>query len=183
MIKPRMASTLMAALLLTAAGCSRQPYQWGWYEVLPTTPQGAAHLKFLLAGIGLTLGISILSLSASIGLGLLVALPGLSRRRWMRTLNRFYVEIFRSVPVLVMILWVYYGLPVVVGLALDPFSAGIVDKCMFFYAPKIYGGNDGVPICAGKGPATMAGCMGLRDMTVSHFDPDILVEGYAVYPT
>jgi len=117
---------LVALVLLLIAGCSRQEYQWGWYEVLPTTPQGAAHLKFLLAGLGLTISISTISLTASIVVGLLVALPGLARQPWLRAFNRLYVEIFRSIPVLVMILWVYYGFPVVIGLSLGPFTAGIL---------------------------------------------------------
>ena len=57
-------------------------------------------------------------------------------------------------------------------------SAGIVDKVMFFYAPKILGGNDGVPICRGKGPDLMKDCLTLRDTRVERFGEDILVEGY-----
>ena len=48
---------LALAMLVLLGGCSRQEYQWGWYEVLPTTDQGASHLKFLMAGIGLTLAL------------------------------------------------------------------------------------------------------------------------------
>ena len=59
-------------------------------------------------------------------LGLLISLPGLSTKRYLRTFNRIYVETLRSIPVLVLILWVYYGLPVVLGIALSPFAAGIV---------------------------------------------------------
>jgi len=125
-MKTRTSWLLVALVLLAIVGCSRQEYQWGWYEVLPTTPQGAAHLKFLLAGIGLTLSISTISLTASIIVGPLVALPGLARQPWLRAFKRIYVETFRSIPVLVMILWVYYGFPVVIGLALGPFSAGIL---------------------------------------------------------
>lgn len=117
---------LMIIVLVTAAGCSRQAYQWGWYEVLPTTPQGTAHLRFLVAGLGLTISLSLISLWASITLGLLVALPGLAKQSWLRAINRIYVEVFRSIPVLVMILWIYYGLPVVIGLSLGPFAAGIL---------------------------------------------------------
>ena len=117
---------LLVMVAVVAVGCSRQEYQWGWYEVLPTTPQGAAHLSFLLSGLGLTLSIATISLATSICIGLMVALPGLTRHAWLRAFNRLYVEIFRSIPVLVMILWVYYGLPVVIGLSLGPFAAGIV---------------------------------------------------------
>ena len=63
----------------------------------------------------------------------------------------------------------------VVGSAL---SAGIVDKVMFFYAPKIMGGNDGVPICSGRGPDLMKDCTTLKDVRVERFGDDVLIEGY-----
>jgi len=50
----------------------------------------------------------------------------LSKKVLLRTINRVYVEAFRAIPPLVMILWVYYGLPVLLGIGLDPFPAGIV---------------------------------------------------------
>jgi polar amino acid transport system permease protein len=49
----------------------------------------------------------------------------LSDNRWGRTFNRVYVEAFRSIPILVMILWVYYGLPVILGINMSAFSAGV----------------------------------------------------------
>ena len=58
------------------------------------------------------------------------------------------------------------------------FRQGIVDKCAFFYAPKILGGDDGVPICRGPGPDLMANCLQIKDVTVRRFEYDILVEGY-----
>ena len=54
----------------------------------------------------------------------------------------------------------------------------IVDKILFFYAPKILGGGDGVPICAGDGPEHMRQCIPIRDMTSRWFGDDLLVEGY-----
>lgn len=57
-------------------------------------------------------------------------------------------------------------------------AAGIVDKIAFFYAPKIYGGNDGVSICSGKGPARMRDALPVRDLTLQRFGDDILIEGY-----
>jgi polar amino acid transport system permease protein len=112
--------------LVIIGGCSRAQYQWGWYEVLPTTLRGTDNLMFLLGGLRLTLGLASVSIVISICLGLLVALPGLAANRLLRLLNRVYVETFRSVPTLVMILWVYYGLPVVFGISLGPFTAGVL---------------------------------------------------------
>jgi len=62
------------------------------------------------------------------------------------------------------------------------FAAGIVDKAMFFYAPKILGGDDGVPICSGPSRDSMADCIGLTDIQTRRYDDDLLVEGYVRYP-
>jgi diaminohydroxyphosphoribosylaminopyrimidine deaminase/5-amino-6-(5-phosphoribosylamino)uracil reductase len=57
-------------------------------------------------------------------------------------------------------------------------AAGIVDKALFFYAPKILGGDDGVPICKGPGPEFMKDCISVNTVSVRRFDQDILIEGY-----
>ncbi len=117
---------LTCALTGLIAGCSPTSYNWGWYVVWPQTAQGWINLKFLLGGVWLTIELSVIAIILSIVLGLLVALLGLSERRSLRAANRIYVEVFRSIPMLVMVLWVYYGLPVVLGLKLGPFMAGVL---------------------------------------------------------
>jgi diaminohydroxyphosphoribosylaminopyrimidine deaminase / 5-amino-6-(5-phosphoribosylamino)uracil reductase len=62
--------------------------------------------------------------------------------------------------------------------AASALAAGIVDKVCFFYAPKIFGGDDGVPMCSGAGPERMEDCLRLCDTNVRRFDADILIEGY-----
>ncbi len=57
-------------------------------------------------------------------------------------------------------------------------TSGIVDKALFFYAPKILGGDDGVPMCAGPGPERMKDCIALHDVTHHRIGDDILIEGY-----
>jgi polar amino acid transport system permease protein len=118
--------TALVLIPLTVSACKGAEYHWGWYEILPTTEKGAGNLKFLLGGIWLTVVLSSISIFFSILMGLFIALPGLSGKNFWRGFNRFYVEILRSVPVLVLILWVYYGLPVVLGISLSPFVAGIL---------------------------------------------------------
>jgi diaminohydroxyphosphoribosylaminopyrimidine deaminase/5-amino-6-(5-phosphoribosylamino)uracil reductase len=58
------------------------------------------------------------------------------------------------------------------------FKAGIVDKVFFFYAPKILGGDDGVPICSGPGPQLMSQSIAVSDIAVQRFGDDIMIEGY-----
>jgi len=59
-----------------------------------------------------------------------IALPGLSNNNFFKIINRIYIELFRSVPLLVLLLWVYYGLPVIFGISLNPFVAGIISLSM-----------------------------------------------------
>ncbi len=112
-------------LLLPLAGCGGN-YNWGWYVVLPTTRQGLTNIEFLVGGLGTTIVLSLCAILLSVTVGLLVALPGLARNRLARGFNRAYVELFRAIPILVMLLWVYYGLPVVLDIRLDVFVAGML---------------------------------------------------------
>ena len=58
------------------------------------------------------------------------------------------------------------------------FNHAVVDKVCFFYAPKILGGDDGVPICSGPGVAKMSKCIAINDITVHRLGDDVLIEGY-----
>ena len=121
----------VAILLVTAAlaGCSRSAvrgnYTWAWWSVSPFTGEGRENLRFLLLGLWPTLSISGTAFLISIPVGFAVALLAFVPNRIARTVNRTYVEVVRAIPTLVLILWVYYGLPVSVGLDLDIFSAGV----------------------------------------------------------
>lgn len=59
-------------------------------------------------------------------------------------------------------------------------AARIVDKVIFFYAPKILGGNDGVPVCKGPGPDLMSDCISVKNINVRRFGDDVMIEGYVV---
>ena len=110
-------------LIFSLGGCSQN---WGWYVVNPATPLGQKNLKFLIDGLYYTLALSLTAICISIIVGLLIALPGLSTRRAPRSINRVYVELIRSIPLLVLILWVYYGLPQVAGISISVFWAGVL---------------------------------------------------------
>ena len=63
----------------------------------------------------------------SIFLGLVVAIPSLAKNKLLSYLNIGYVEIVRAIPLLVLILWIYYGLPIMTGISFSPFVSGIID--------------------------------------------------------
>ena len=100
--------------------------QWGWYVVDPTKKSGLANLKFLLSGLEQTVLMSFTAIAISMVVGLAVALPGMSASKGWRRFNRVYVEVVRAVPILVLILWVYYGLPQLMGISIGVFGAGVL---------------------------------------------------------
>jgi len=98
-----------------------------WYVVSPSTTSGKQNLLFLLGGMKNTLLMSFTAISISIALGLLIALPGLSPLRPVRAINRVYVELVRAVPILVLIFWIYYGLPILHDdININVFWAGVI---------------------------------------------------------
>ena len=120
----RILTIAVIAALLTS-GCSTN-YSWGWFVISPWTPKGQTNLMFLVSGLGWTVLLAVCAILVSVTTGLLVSLLSFAKNRGLRAIGRMYVEAFRSIPMLVMVLWVYYGLPVVLGIELGVFAAGVV---------------------------------------------------------
>ena len=94
-------------------------------------------------------------------IGLLISLLGLGKNKFLKVFNRTYIEVFRSIPLLVLLLWVYYGLPIVVGISLSPFIAGIVSLALSdsaFEAEVFRAGIQSIP----KGQRDAARSIGLN---------------------
>lgn len=84
------------------------------------------NLPFLLDGVYYTLLISSLALVFSMVLGVFIALGRLSGSRLISFPSATYVEIFRDTPVLVQLFWVYYVLPILLGIRIDALTAAII---------------------------------------------------------
>ncbi len=124
----RVPAVLVPLLLL--GGCSSSQ-TWGWYVINPSTESGWINIRFLISGMGSTIAISLIAAFLSITLGLLVALPGLSSKWGWRWVNRIYVEFIRSIPLLPMLFWVFYGLPIIfksmgLNIPIDPFWGAVI---------------------------------------------------------
>ena len=66
------------------------------------------------------------------------------------------------------------------GLLAAAFEAGIVDKALFFVAPKIVGGEEAPTPVGGLGFETVDEAIRLRDLSVEKIGDDLLIEGYVV---
>ncbi|WP_052029637.1 amino acid ABC transporter permease [Vibrio halioticoli] len=121
-LKFNLLTVLLCCVFLT--GCS--DYEWGWYVLDPSTEQGLTNVKFLIDGFSATISVSLLSMCFAMLIGFFIALPALSENPYIRGVNRVYVESIRSIPVLVLLLWVYYGLPTLMDISLDHYWAGVI---------------------------------------------------------
>jgi polar amino acid transport system permease protein len=115
---------LFLLLILPFTSCSGQ--ELGWFILSPNNVEGLTNLKFLLSGLTTTIYISVVSIIISAILGFIVAIPSLAKSKFLTYINICYVEIVRAVPLLVLILWIYYGLPIMTGISFSPFVSGII---------------------------------------------------------
>tara|TARA_B100000242_G_scaffold38550_1_gene23062 strand:+ start:19 stop:750 length:732 start_codon:yes stop_codon:yes gene_type:complete len=111
-------------LIFSLTSCSKS--ELNWLVLSPNNIEGLTNLKFLLSGLTTTIYISLVSIIISIFLGLLVAIPSLAKSKFLTYMNIGYVEIVRAIPLLVLILWIYYGLPIMTGISFSPFVSGII---------------------------------------------------------
>jgi polar amino acid transport system permease protein len=93
-------------------------------------------LPFLGAGLLVTLLVSVLTIALSLIFGGLLGLVLVYGPAPLRWLVRAFSDIVRGIPILVLIFFVYYGLPIA-GLNLQPFNAAVLALTVFKTAQVI----------------------------------------------
>jgi len=84
------------------------------------------HWRFLASGIGVTLVLSVVSGVTSIAAGFVVALLRMYGPRWLRRIVVLYIDSMRAIPVLVVLVWTFFALPIFTGLTMPPFFAALI---------------------------------------------------------
>jgi polar amino acid transport system permease protein len=84
------------------------------------------YLPYLFAGLRLTVLLAVISIVLGLGIGLIVAMARMSRFGLVRAAAGLYVDLWRSTPFLAQILWVFFALPILTGITLSAFEAGIL---------------------------------------------------------
>lgn len=82
-------------------------------------------IPLLLAGAGITLEITALSVFFGLLIGCVVGIARLCNVKILRILAGIYVDFLRGTPLLVQIFIVYFALPHIIGSRVDPFFAAI----------------------------------------------------------
>jgi polar amino acid transport system permease protein len=85
-----------------------------------------ANWRFLAAGVWITLLLALASGAASLVTGFVLALLRLRGPHWLRPVIVFYIDSMRAIPVLVVLVWTFFALPIVADVTMSPFMAGLI---------------------------------------------------------
>ncbi|MBM5573330.1 MULTISPECIES: amino acid ABC transporter permease [Deefgea] len=77
-------------------------------NILPALPS-------MMDGLWLTLKLTVLSIIGGVIIGTLLALARLSKYKFLAMAAGFYVNYFRSIPLLLVITWFYFMVPFIIG--------------------------------------------------------------------
>jgi polar amino acid transport system permease protein len=118
----------------------------------------------LLSGLKVTLLLGVVSILAGLVLGLFIALARIYAIRPVSIAAKIYIDVFRSVPLLVLLIVVYYALPFV-GLRMSPFMSAALALTLVSgaYTAEIFrAGIEAIP--RGQFEASQALGLGYRHM-------------------
>ncbi len=107
--------------------------------------------RAFLNGLEVTLELNLYVIVLATTIGLFLALARLSRLRLLRTLAWTYIDLFRTLPLLVLIFWLYFAFPLVTAgrVTFDSFTAACIALTLnlsAFVAEIIRAGVLAVPV-------------------------------------
>jgi His/Glu/Gln/Arg/opine family amino acid ABC transporter permease subunit len=83
------------------------------------------HRDALLAGTATTVLLTVLTMAIAVPCGMLVAALRLYGWAPVRAAATAYVELFRNLPLILVVYWAFYVLPITTGLGLSPLATGL----------------------------------------------------------
>ena len=86
----------------------------------------AGNWRFVLVAIGTTVALSAASIAVGFTLGIVIAIGRTYGGSVLAALLGFYVDTMRSVPLLAILVWTYFALPLLTGAAITPFVAAVL---------------------------------------------------------
>ncbi|TWA98744.1 amino acid ABC transporter permease [Bradyrhizobium stylosanthis] len=100
-------------------------------------------------GLLITVFYTVITVAAGLVIGLIVGILRTTAPRWIAVPLRLYIEIFRCTPLLVQLVWMYYALPVLIGVDMSPAMACFIALSLYagsFYAEIFRGGIEAVDV-------------------------------------
>ncbi|MDH6365138.1 putative glutamine transport system permease protein [Enterococcus sp. PF1-24] len=102
-----------------------------------------------LDGFKYTLMASLIALFFSLIIGTLMAILQLSHNKLIKFLAKAYVEFFRNIPLIIIVMFFYVVIPMFLGVTFDGFQAGVIGLTIYtsaFIAETVRSGIQTVPV-------------------------------------
>ena len=90
-----------------------------------------ANLPYLLGGFLTNVQLAAFALAGGLFLGALVGLGRISKRPWVYYPVTVYVNLLRNIPLILVIFWFYFVMPILTGRSMDPFISAAVSFVVF----------------------------------------------------
>jgi His/Glu/Gln/Arg/opine family amino acid ABC transporter permease subunit len=114
------------------------------------------YLGLLLSGLKVTFEVSIVAEGVGLIIGLAIGLMKSNKSPFLWIPASAFVDVFRAIPLLVLLIWLYYGLAIILNIDMSPFQAGVLGLGLLygaFLAEVFRAGLQAVP--AGQREAAM----------------------------
>lgn len=105
-------------------------------------------LPNMLAGLGVSAQIFLITIVLSLPIGILLALVRISKVAVFRKLAEIYIYVMRGTPLMLQIMFIYYGLPLMLDVQISDFPAAIlafVANYAAYFAEIFRGGIQSIP--------------------------------------
>jgi len=151
---------LLLALLYWIYSKFDEKGQWAAALWKPFT-QGSTWTGYILPGLKNTLAAAIVAMALSLAFGVIFAVGRLSDHWWLRIPSGMVVEFFRAVPLLLMMFFIFFGIPFVTEQPMSNFWAVVIALTLYngsVLAEAFRAGVRAVPI----GQSEAAYAIGMR---------------------
>jgi polar amino acid transport system permease protein len=88
------------------------------------------HRSELLHGAMLTVLLTVLTMLVAVPAGILLALMRLSNSKPLAVASHWFVEFFRNLPLILVVYWAFYVMPVLLHIEFSAFTTGLVALCL-----------------------------------------------------
>lgn len=117
-------------------------YSWDFAALKP-------YWGLIWQGLLVTIVYTVTTVIAGLLIGLVTGILRTTAPRWVKIPLRGYIEVFRCTPLLVQLVWVYYALPVLIGVEMTAATACFITLSLYagsFYAEIFRGGIELVDV-------------------------------------
>ncbi|MFH0952260.1 MAG: amino acid ABC transporter permease [Patescibacteria group bacterium] len=116
-------------------------YDWNW-EVI------SIYKTVFIHGALMTIWLTLFAVVIGTGLGFALAFLKRSRQLFLSGIAKVYIEIFRAIPLLVLLIWIFYVIPILFDWRLSSFTAAVLALSInlsAFIAETVRAGIESVP--------------------------------------